>query len=148
MQRWIVVTALTTALVGLSPAAQAAPVRDGEPSGTVISLGEARIDPKIPSRVLVDATYLCSAADEARSLTVSVEQKNPEDAASTAFGSARTAEADITCDGNQQQRQFMVQSKTSNWLPDVDAVVIATVSNIGSTPSAAADSRRMRLAAS
>ncbi|MFJ8477979.1 hypothetical protein [Kitasatospora sp. NPDC094011] len=146
MQRWIVVTALTTALAGLTPAAQAAPARDGDPSGTVVALGEAKIDPKIPGRVRVDVSYLCSAADDARSLTVSVEQKDPEDAASTAFGSARTAEADITCDGNQQQRQFIVQSKTMNWIPDVEAVVIATVSNIGSTPSAAADSRRVRLA--
>ncbi|MFH8386198.1 hypothetical protein ACH4E7_35645 [Kitasatospora sp. NPDC018058] len=146
MQRWIIVTALTTALVGLAPVARAAPAADPDPATTVVTLGEARIDPKVPGRVRVDVSYVCSVADDARSLTVSVEQKDPEDAASIAFGSSRTAEADIVCDGTQQQRQLTVQSKTVNWIPGADAVVIATVSNIGATPSAAADSRRVALA--
>ncbi|MFD5463740.1 hypothetical protein ACFWIQ_13110 [Kitasatospora sp. NPDC127059] len=156
MQRWIVLTALTSALTGLAapalaadPAPAQAPARRvvRDSPGTAVTLGEARIDPKVPGRVRVDVGYLCSVADEARSLTVSVEQTDPEDAASKAFGSSRTAEADIVCDGNQRQRQLIVQSKTSNWIPDVDAVVIATVSNIGASPSASADSRRVKLAA-
>ncbi|MBD0689857.1 hypothetical protein [Streptomyces sp. CBMA123] len=154
MQRWIVLTALTSALTGLAAPAQAAdparaqaPVRHSvrDSAGTVVTLGDAMIDPKVPGRVRVNVGYLCSVADEARSLTVSVEQADPEDAASKAFGSSRTAEADIVCDGTQQERQLIVQSKTSNWIPDVDAVLIATVSNIGASPSASADSRRVSL---
>ncbi|MFF2143725.1 hypothetical protein [Kitasatospora sp. NPDC058190] len=147
MQRWIVLTVLTSALVGLAPPALAAdPDPTDDPVTTTVTLGKARIDPKVPGRVRVDVDYLCSVADEARSLTVSVEQKDPEDSSSIAFGSSRTAEADILCDGTQQQRQLIVQSKTVNWIPGADAVVIATVSNIGATPSAAADSLRVKLA--
>ncbi|MEU4117891.1 hypothetical protein AB0F71_25800 [Kitasatospora sp. NPDC028055] len=149
MQRWIVLTVLTSALVGLAAPAQAsapvaAPAEDA--ATTSVTLGDVVIDPKIPSRARVDVSYLCSVADEARSLTVSVEQQDPEDSSSKAFGSSRTPEADIVCDGTVQQRQLLVQSKTVNWIPGADAVLIATVSNIGSTPSAAADSRRVKLA--
>ncbi|MFJ9840240.1 hypothetical protein ACIRYZ_07190 [Kitasatospora sp. NPDC101155] len=138
---------LTSALVGLaSPALAADPDPSDDPVITTVTLGKAQIDPKIPGRVRVDVDYLCSVADEARSLTVSVEQKDPEDSSSIAFGSSRTAEADILCDGTTHQRQLIVQSKTVNWIPGVDAVVIATVSNIGATPSAAADSLQVKLA--
>ncbi|MER6303656.1 hypothetical protein ABT247_29440 [Kitasatospora sp. NPDC001539] len=150
MQRWIVLTVLTSALTGLAVPAVAdapAPTGDPAPAATVAAIGEVRIDPRIPGRVRVDVDYLCSVADETRSLTVSVEQRDPEDSSSIAFGSSRTAEADVICDGTRQHRQVVVQSKTVNWIPGADAVVIATVSDIGATPSAFADSRRVKLAA-
>ncbi|MFJ3217472.1 hypothetical protein ACIPLC_16330 [Kitasatospora sp. NPDC086801] len=130
-----------------APAQAAAParVRDGESAGTAVTLGEARIDPKVPGRVRVDVDYLCGIAEEARSLTVSVEQRDPEDPSIVAFGSSRTAEADILCDGTQRQRQLVVQSKTVNWIPDADAVLIATVSDLGATPPASSDARRVPL---
>ncbi|MER7585069.1 hypothetical protein [Kitasatospora sp. NPDC097691] len=142
MQRWIILAVVTTALTGLAAPAQA---DDPVPATTVVTLGDAKIDPKLPGRVRVDVDYLCSVADEARSLTVSVEQKDPQDSSSIAFGSSRTAEADVVCDGTQQQRQIVVQSKTFNWIPDVDAVLTATVSNLGATPPAAADAKRVTL---
>ncbi|MFD7582670.1 hypothetical protein [Kitasatospora sp. NPDC059817] len=158
MQRWIIVTALTTALGGLTvpalaadpaPAAAsaAAParVRDGDAAPTGVTLGEARIDSKVPGRVRVDVEYVCGVAEEARSLTVSVEQRDPEDTSSTAFGSSRTAEADVICDGTARQRQLVVQSKTVNWIPGADAVLIATVSDLGATPPASSDARRVPL---
>ncbi|GHF54202.1 hypothetical protein GCM10018790_35090 [Kitasatospora xanthocidica] len=146
MQRWIILTVVTTALTGLAaPARAAQEVADPAPATTVVTLDNATIDPKIPSRVRVDVSYLCSVADDARSLTVSVEQKDPEDTSSVAFGSSRTAEADVLCDGTQQHRRIVVQSKTINWIPDADAVLTAMVSNIGATPQAAADAKRAKL---
>ncbi|MEU8927269.1 hypothetical protein AB0D10_41190 [Kitasatospora sp. NPDC048545] len=144
MQRWIILTAVTAALSGLAAPAQAA---DPAPATTTVTLGDATIDAKLPGRVRVDVGYLCSVGAEARSLTVSVEQKDPQDSSSIAFGSSRTAEADVICDGTQQQRQIVVQSKTFNWIPDVDAVLTATVSDIGATPPAVADAKRVPLAA-
>ncbi|MEE1786455.1 hypothetical protein PUR71_26640 [Streptomyces sp. SP17BM10] len=145
MQRWIIVTALTVALGGLAVPAVADPDPDSDGPTTVVRIGDARIDPKIPGKVRVDVVYVCGVAAEARSLTVTVEQQDPEDAASKAFGSSRTAETDILCDGTEQHRQIAVQSKTSNWIPDVDAVLTATVANLGSAPPASADARRIRL---
>ncbi|MFE7527617.1 hypothetical protein ACFU7Y_18130 [Kitasatospora sp. NPDC057542] len=145
MQRWITLTVLMSALTGLTGGAIPARADDSDPAATSVTLGGAGIDPKLPGRVRVQVDYLCSVADEARSLTVSVEQKDPEDTSSIAFGSNRTAEADVICDGTPQQRQIVVQSKTTNWLPDVDAVLTATVSNIGATPPAAADAKRVAL---
>ncbi|MER7670858.1 hypothetical protein ABTY61_20650 [Kitasatospora sp. NPDC096128] len=148
MQRWIVLTVLTSALTGLAAPAQAvgpAPAPAKDSAGIDVTLGDVVIDPKIPSRARVSVSYLCSVADEARSLTVSVEQQDPEDSSSKAFGSSRTPDTDIVCDGTVQQRQLLVQSKTVNWIAGADAIAIATVSNIGSTPSAAADSRRVKL---
>ncbi|MEU8515701.1 hypothetical protein AB0C76_29600 [Kitasatospora sp. NPDC048722] len=143
MQRWIILTALTTALSSLAVPAGADPGPD-QPT-TSVSIDGARIDQKIPGKVRVDVTYACGVAAEARSLTVTVEQQDPEDAATKAFGSTRTAETDIQCDGTEQHRQLIVPSKTSNWIPDVDAVLTATVSNLGSAPPASADARRIRL---
>ncbi len=57
----------------------------------------------------------------------------------------RQAETDVTCDGTRQQRQFVVQSKTFNWIPGAEAVLTATVTNIGAAPSAAADAKRVTL---
>ncbi|MEV7770661.1 hypothetical protein [Kitasatospora sp. NPDC086791] len=144
MQRWIILTVVATALTGLATPAQAADP-DPDPVTTIVTLGDAIIDAKLPGRVHVDVGYLCSMMTEARSLTVSVEQKDPEDSSSIAFGSSRTAEADVICDGTPQHRQIIVQSKTVNWIPGADAVLTATVSNIGATPSAAADARRVTL---
>ncbi|MFJ9694799.1 hypothetical protein [Kitasatospora sp. NPDC101183] len=149
MQRWFTLTVLTGALVGLAAPAQAlTPADDPAPAATVVTLGDARIDPKIPGKVRVDVDYTCPIAEEARSLTVSVDQVDPEDSSSRAFGSSRTAEADVVCDGTPQHRQITVQSKTVNWIPGADAVLTATVTNIGATPPAAADARRSKLAAS
>ncbi|MBV2156737.1 hypothetical protein RZ50_028295 [Kitasatospora sp. SUK 42] len=116
-----------------------------DPVVTEVSLGDIRIDPKVPGRVRVNVDYRCSIADEARSLTVSVEEKDPEDTSSIAFGSARTPEAEVICDGERQHRQLVVQSKTMNWIPDADAVVIATVANVGASPSASSEASRVRL---
>ncbi|MFJ2189124.1 hypothetical protein ACIOJE_14405 [Kitasatospora sp. NPDC087861] len=156
MQRWIIATALTSALSGLTaPALAADPGPDPGPAPetasapvTAIALGEVRIDPKVPGRVRVNVGYLCGVADEFRSLTVSVEQRDPEDSSSVAFGSSRTAEADVICDGAQQERQLVVQSKTVNWIPGADAVLIATVANLGATPPASSDAQRVPLTVS
>lgn len=144
MQRWIILTVLTSALTGLTGAAVPA-WADDDPAATSVTLGEARIDSRGAGRVRVEIGYTCANADEARSLTVSVEQRDPEDATATAFGSSRTAEADIVCDGTPQTREVIVQSKTYNWLPDVDAILTATVSDLGATPPAAADAKRVTL---
>ncbi|WP_031071553.1 hypothetical protein [Streptomyces sp. NRRL WC-3742] len=145
MQRWITLTLLTASLAALT--APAGAVDDPPPATTTVTLGEARIDPKVPGKVRVDVDYVCTVADEARSLTVAVEQKDPQDTSSIGFGSSRTAEADILCDGTPQHRQIAVQSKTVNWIPATDAVLTATVTNIGATPPASADARRAKLAA-
>ncbi|MFJ8622938.1 hypothetical protein ACIRD3_08820 [Kitasatospora sp. NPDC093550] len=152
MQRWIILTVASAAVTGIAAAvtgiAAPGPAADPAPeAATTVTLGDATIDPKLPGRVRVDVGYLCSVATEARSLTVSVEQKDPQDSSSIAFGSSRTAEADVTCDGTPQRRQIVVQSKTFNWIPGVDAVLTATVANIGATPPAAADAKRAALAA-
>ncbi|MEU1283192.1 hypothetical protein [Kitasatospora sp. NPDC005856] len=150
MQRWIVLTVLTSALTGLTAltgAAVPAVADDPVPATTTVTLGDAKIDPRLPGRIRVQVEYLCTVAAEARSLTVSAEQKDPEDTSSVAFGSSRTEETDVICDGTPQTRQIVVQSKTTNWLPDVDAVLTATVSNLGATPPAAADAKRIKLAA-
>ncbi|MFJ9606908.1 hypothetical protein ACIRS1_11275 [Kitasatospora sp. NPDC101176] len=189
VQRWLVLTVLTTALTGLTAPALAAdpdpgsdpaaaapvtapvtdpsaptdpgptdpaptdpaptdpvPVTDPVPPATAVTIGDVLIDPKIPGRVRFNVGYLCGVAGGARSLTVSVEQKDPEDSSSIAFGSSRTAEADVVCDGTPQQRQLIVQSKTVNWIPGAPAMVIATVADIGSTPPASADARAVNLA--
>ncbi|GAA2992561.1 hypothetical protein [Kitasatospora sp. NPDC006786] len=150
MQRWIILTVLTSALTGLTGAAVPAladdPTQTPDTEATSVTIGDAKIDPRLPGRIRVEVDYLCTVADEARSLTVTAEQKDPEDTSSIAFGSSRTAETDVICDGTPQKRQVVVQSKTTNWLPDVDAVLTATVSNIGAAPSAAADAKRVKLA--
>ncbi|MFD7901580.1 hypothetical protein ACFV4F_01550 [Kitasatospora sp. NPDC059722] len=147
MQRWIILTVLTTALSGLAvPAVPAVADAGPDQPTTSVTIDGARIDQKIPGKVRVDVTYVCGVAAEARSLTVTVEQQDPEDAATKAFGSTRTADTDIQCDGTEQHRQLIVSSKTTNWIPDVDAVLTATVSNLGSAPPASADARRIRLA--
>ncbi|MFJ7911312.1 hypothetical protein [Kitasatospora sp. NPDC096204] len=148
MQRWIITTVLTSALIGVTALAGAAVPAwaDDDPVATTVILGEAVIDPKAAGRVRVEIGYVCANAEEARSLTVSVEQKDPEDTTATAFGSSRTAEADIVCDGTPQTREVIVQSKTYNWLPDVDAILTATVADLGATPPAAADAKRVTLA--
>ncbi|MFJ6772084.1 hypothetical protein ACIQOV_14155 [Kitasatospora sp. NPDC091257] len=151
MQRWIILTVLTSALTGLTgaavpPALADDPTLTSETPVTSVTLGDARIDARLPGRIRVEVDYLCTVADEARSLTVTAEQKDPEDTSSIAFGSSRTAETDVICDGTPQTRLIVVQSKTTNWLPDVDAVLTATVSNIGASPTAAADAKRVKLA--
>ncbi|WP_369184586.1 hypothetical protein [Streptomyces sp. Y1] len=148
MQRWIIVTALTSALTGLAAPVRAAcddAGKDPAPVATTVTLGDARIDPKQPGKVRVDVSYVCTIADEARSLSVSVEQKDPQDASSIGFGTSRAAETDVLCDGTWQQRTIVVQSKTFNWIPDADAVLSSTVTNIGATPPASADARRVKL---
>ncbi|WP_030260233.1 hypothetical protein [Streptomyces novaecaesareae] len=144
----MVLTVLTSSLAALSApigAAGAADVTDPSPAATTVTLGDATVDPKQPGKVRVDVGYLCTVAAEARSLTVSVEQKDPQDSSAIGFGSSRTAETDVTCDGTRQQRQFVVQSKTFNWIPGAEAVLTATVTNIGAAPSAAADAKRVTL---
>ncbi|MGA5823105.1 hypothetical protein ACPC54_35240 [Kitasatospora sp. NPDC094028] len=143
MQRFVLVSALTSALVGLGTPALAA---DPDPApATTVTVGDAVIDPKQPGKVRVNVSYVCTIAAEARSLTVSVEQKDPQDASSIGFGTSRSAESDVICDGTQQQRQIIVQSKTFNWIADADAVLTSTVTNIGANPPASADARRVTL---
>ncbi|MBD0673222.1 hypothetical protein [Streptomyces sp. CBMA156] len=155
MQRWIILTVLTSALTGLTGAAVPAVAEDPAPfratpsaaaAATRVTISSARIDPRLPGRIRVEVEYLCSVAAEARSLTVTGEQKDPADTSSIAFGSTRTAETDVLCNGTAQKRQAVVQSKTTNWLPNTDAVLTATVTDIGATPSAAADAKRIKLA--
>lgn len=148
MQRWITLTVLTASLAATAVTAPARAADDPSPAVTSVTLGGAVIDPKLPGKLRVEVDYVCTIAQEARSLTVSVEQKDPEDASSVAFGSSRSAEADVLCDGTAQHRQIAVQSKTVNWIPGADAVLTATVTNIGATPPAAADARRTTLSPS
>ncbi|MEU9131714.1 hypothetical protein AB0D08_26985 [Kitasatospora sp. NPDC048540] len=112
---------------------------------TVIGFDAAVIDPKIPGRVRVDLHYTCSSPEGERSLNTSVEQTDPADPAAIAFGSTRTSPTVIVCDGTQQRGTVTVQSKTTNWLDDVDAVLVTTVSDLGATPPAAADAAKLRL---
>ncbi|WP_354644046.1 hypothetical protein [Kitasatospora camelliae] len=74
-----------------------------------------------------------------------MEQRDPEDAANIAFGSTRTAPATVVCDGTERPLSVVVQSKTGNWIPGVPAVLATTVTNIGASPSAAADARKLPL---
>ncbi|MFJ1704675.1 hypothetical protein [Kitasatospora sp. NPDC088346] len=132
-----------------SPAPEPAPAATPAPSppaaGTEISVGSAGIDPKLPGRVRVELLYTCAAPDGERSLNTSVEQPDPADPAAVAFGSTRTSPTLIVCDGTPQHQSVSVQSKTSNWLPDVDAVLVTTLSDLGAAPPAAADARKLRL---
>lgn len=135
-----------------SPSPSASPSPTGDPSPTaspsppaattVIAITGATIDPKIPSRVKVTLAYTCAPAEGPRSLNTSVEQTDPADPATIAFGSTRTSPTLIACDGTPQTQNVVVQSKTSNWLTAVDAVVITTLTDLGAAPPAAADARK------
>ncbi|WP_371494274.1 hypothetical protein OG871_04085 [Kitasatospora sp. NBC_00374] len=128
-----------------SPTPTPTPSPTPPPAATVITFGAAAIDPKLPGRVRLELLYTCAAPDGERSLNTSVEQPDPTDPATTAFGSTRTSPTLIVCDGTQQRQSVTVQSKTSNWLPDVDAVLVTTLSDLGAAPPAAADARKLRL---
>jgi len=112
---------------------------------TVVDIGSAVIDAKFPGRVRVDVSYTCDVLDGARSLNVSVEQTDPEDSSSVAFGSSRVASTAIVCDGTEQTQTVVVQSKTVNWIPEADAVVVTALSDIGSVPPANADAKKFLL---
>ncbi|MER8186470.1 hypothetical protein [Kitasatospora sp. NPDC094015] len=118
---------------------------DTPPATTTITIAAAAIDPKIPSRVKVDLDYLCTAPTGERSLNTSVEQTDPTDPATVAFGATRSSPTVIVCDGTPQHQTVVVQSKTSNWIPDVAAVVVTTLSDLGAAPPAAADARKLGL---
>ncbi|MFK0191661.1 hypothetical protein [Kitasatospora sp. NPDC090308] len=149
---------LLLAAAGLLALAAAAPAAaDDTPTGTpadppaatsaatTVTITGAAIDPKIPSRVRVALAYTCAPTDQPRSLNTSVEQTDPEDPATIAFGSTRTAPTQVVCDGTPQTQTVTVQSKTSNWLPGTDSVVITTLTDLGATPTAAADARLIAL---
>ncbi|MFB7946800.1 hypothetical protein ACFC6L_18020 [Kitasatospora phosalacinea] len=124
-----------------SPEASSAP---GTPP-TAVTITGATVDPKVPGRVRVTLAYACAPTDQPRSLNTSVEQPDPEDPATTAFGSTRTSPTLVVCDGTPQAQTVTVQSKTSNWLTGTDSVVVTTLTDLGATPPAAADARRIRL---
>ncbi|MFJ1755055.1 hypothetical protein [Kitasatospora sp. NPDC088134] len=115
------------------------------PATTVIALRGAVIDPKYPGRVRVTLAYTCAPAEGPRSLNTSAEQTDPTDPATVAFGATRTSPTQVTCDGTEQTQTVVVPSKTSNWLPGVDAVLITTLTDLGATPPAAADARKILL---
>ncbi|MFF0390180.1 hypothetical protein ACFYS8_16060 [Kitasatospora sp. NPDC004615] len=144
-------TALTALALGLAlvPVALApAALADQDPdadAATVIGITGVSIDPKIPSRVRVELTYTCAPSDGPRSLNTSVEQTDPEDPASIAFGSTRTSPTQVLCDGTEHIQTVVVQSKTSNWLTGVDAVVITTLTDLGAEPAAFADAQQLLL---
>ncbi|QKW23478.1 hypothetical protein HUT16_34230 [Kitasatospora sp. NA04385] len=134
----------------------AAPLPDGAGTGqpgesappaarTSVAITGAAIDPKVPGRVRVALAYTCAPTDQPRSLNTSVEQNDPEDPATIAFGSTRTSPTLIVCDGAPQTQSVTVQSKTSNWLAGPDSVVITTLTDLGAAPPAAADARRIPL---
>ncbi|MFD8478403.1 hypothetical protein [Kitasatospora sp. NPDC059673] len=141
------VLGLALAPAALAPAALADQDPDTEDSdvATVIAITGVGIDPKVPSRVQVELTYTCAPTDGPRSLNTSVEQTDPEDPATIAFGSTRTSPAQVECDGTEHTQIAVVQSKTSNWLTGVDAVVITTLTDLGATPPAFADARQLAL---
>ncbi|GAA0698799.1 hypothetical protein GCM10010193_62090 [Kitasatospora atroaurantiaca] len=112
---------------------------------TVVDIGSAVIDAKFPGRVRVDVSYTCDVMDGARSMNVSVEQTDPGDTSSVAFGSSRVAPTAIVCDGTAKIQTVVVQSKTVNWIPDADAVVVTALSDIGSVPPANADAKKLLL---
>ncbi|GAA2087076.1 hypothetical protein GCM10009759_08260 [Kitasatospora saccharophila] len=112
---------------------------------TSVAITGAVIDPKVPSRSRVTLAYTCAPTDQPRSLNTSVEQSDPEDPAGIAFGATRTSPTLVVCDGTPQVQTVTVQSKTSNWLPGPDAVVVTTLTDLGAAPPAAADARRIPL---
>ncbi|WP_033219830.1 hypothetical protein [Kitasatospora phosalacinea] len=138
-----------------SPSPVPSPTGTGQPAGstpptaptapTAIEITGAAIDPKVPSRVRVTLAYTCAPTDQPRSLNTSVEQSDPEDPATIAFGATRTSPTLVVCDGTPQTQDVTVQSKTSNWLTGPDSVVITTLTDLGATPPAAADARRIPL---
>lgn len=115
-------------------------------SATVVEIKGAAIDGKYPGRVRVDLVYTCSAPDGARSLNTSVEQTDPEDKDNVAFGSTRTSPTTVVCDGTAHPQEVIVSSKTFNWLDGIDGIVVATVTDLGATPPAAADAKQLTLA--
>ncbi|MEV7213525.1 hypothetical protein AB0O31_10600 [Kitasatospora cineracea] len=138
--------AATAALLALTAAAPATAADDAPATTTTtISITGAVIDPKVPSRARVTLAYTCAPTDRPRSLNTSVEQTDPDDPATIAFGSTRTSPTLVACDGTPQTQTVTVQSKTSNWLPGPDAVVITTLTDLGATPPAAADARSIPL---
>ena len=124
-----------------SPEASSAP----QAPPTAVTITGATVDPKVPSRVRVALAYTCAPTGQPRSLNTSVEQPDPEDPATTAFGSTRTSPTLVVCDGTPQTQTVTVQSKTSNWLTGTDSVVVTTLTDLGATPPAAADARRIPL---
>ncbi|MFI1524526.1 hypothetical protein [Kitasatospora cineracea] len=137
--------ALTTAAPATAVPVTADDDPAGTPAATTISITGAVIDPKVPSRARVTLAYTCAPTDRPRSLNTSVEQTDPDDPATIAFGSTRTSPTLVVCDGTPQTQTVTVQSKTSNWLPGPDAVVITTLTDLGATPPAAADARSIPL---
>lgn len=133
------------ALTAAAPATAADDDPAGTPATTTISITGAVIDPKVPSRARVTLAYTCAPTDRPRSLNTSVEQTDPDDPATIAFGSTRTSPTLVVCDGTPQTQTVTVQSKTSNWLPGPDSVVITTLTDLGATPPAAADARSIPL---
>ncbi|MFD7732146.1 hypothetical protein ACFV6F_17365 [Kitasatospora phosalacinea] len=125
------------------PSPEASPAPQAPP--TAVTITGAAVDPKVPGRVRVALAYTCAPTDQPRSLNTSVEQPDPEDPATTAFGSTRTSPTLVVCDGTPQAQTVTVQSKTSNWLTGTDSVVVTTLTDLGATPPAAADARRIRL---
>ncbi|WP_104818643.1 hypothetical protein [Kitasatospora sp. MMS16-BH015] len=114
-------------------------------AATVIGIGTATLDPKIPSKVKVTVTYACDAPAGEKSLNVSVEQTDPQDASAVAFGSTRVSPVLVLCDGAPHTQEVTVQSKTTAWVPEADAVVVTTVSDLGSAPPAFADAQKIPL---
>ncbi|GAA1259199.1 hypothetical protein GCM10009665_56650 [Kitasatospora nipponensis] len=110
-----------------------------------IGIDTAVIDAKYPGKVHATVTYTCDAPAGERSLNVSVEQPDPQDPSTIAFGSTRVAEDLIVCDGTAQTTTVIVPSKTTNWVPDAPAIVVTTVSDIGAVPPAAADAQKITI---
>ncbi|MFF2630406.1 hypothetical protein ACFVUN_32155 [Kitasatospora griseola] len=137
------------AVLALGLALASAAVADEDPDAsdadTVVEITEVTIDPESSDQVRVDLSYTCAPADGPRSLNTSVEQTDPEDPATIAFGSTRTFPAQIECDGAEHSRTVVVQSKTSDWLTGVDAVVITTLTDLGAAPPASADAQQLVL---
>ncbi|MFJ5924510.1 hypothetical protein ACIQF6_18120 [Kitasatospora sp. NPDC092948] len=131
--------------LAVAPAAVADQDPDASDTATVITITGVSIDPKVPSRVRVDLDYACAAGDGPRSLNTSVEQTDPEDPATVAFGSTRTSPTQVLCDGAEHSQRVVVQSKTSNWLTGVDAVVVTTLTDLGAAPPAFADAQQLVL---
>ncbi|GLW69827.1 hypothetical protein Kpho02_21260 [Kitasatospora phosalacinea] len=128
-----------------SPSPASSPSSAPQAPPTAVTITGATVDPKVPSRVRVALAYTCAPTDQPRSLNTSVEQPDPEDPATIAFGSTRTSPALVVCDGTPQAQTVTVQSKTSNWLTGTDSVVVTTLTDLGATPPAAADARRIPL---
>ncbi|OKJ05671.1 hypothetical protein [Kitasatospora sp. CB01950] len=131
--------------LALAPAAVADEEPGASDAATAIEITGITIDPKVPSRVRVELDYTCAASDGPRSLNTSVEQTDPDDPATVAFGSTRTSPTLVVCDGSEHSQSVVVQSKTSNWLEGVDAVVITTLADLGAAPPAFADAQQLVL---